>query len=160
VIRLVKKLQAAGVKIAGIGMQGHYLMDWPTVGQIDSTIKEFAALGVKVMITELDIDILPRPDMSQSAEVSRRFHYDEKLDPYKSGLPEAKQRDLANRYAELFGVFVKNSGKISRVTFWGLDDGSSWLNTFPIAGRTSYPLLFDRDGKPKLAFDAVVKSVL
>lgn len=159
-IKLVKMLQAAGVTVAGIGMQGHYLVGWPGVGLLDSTISEFAALGVKVMITELDLDILPQPDPSMSAEISRRFEYEAKLNPYKDGLPQEKQQELANRYAELFGVFVKNSDKISRVTFWGVEDGSSWLNTFPVAGRTNYPLLFGRDGKPKPAFDAVVKRAM
>ena len=160
VIRLVKMLQENGINVAGIGMQGHYKMDWPSPGQVDSTIREFSALGVKVMITEMDIDVLPQPDWSQSAEVSRRFRYNDLLDPYKSGLPRERQEELANRYAELFRVFVRNHDRMSRVTFWGVEDGNSWLNKFPIAGRTSYPLLFDRDGKPKPAFDAVVKTVL
>lgn len=159
VIKLVKKLQAAGIKVSGIGMQGHYLMDWPTLGQIDSTIKEFAALGTKVMVTELDVDVLPRPDQSLSAEITNRFEYQEKLNPFKKGLPESKQQEFTQRYEELFKIFRKNSGKITRVTFWGVDDGSSWLNGFPVPGRTNYPLLFGRDGKPKPAFNAVVKII-
>jgi endo-1,4-beta-xylanase len=157
---LVKMLQQKGVTIDGIGIQGHYKMDWPTVGQVDSTVVEFAGLGVQVMITELDVDILPQPDPNVDAEISRRFDYQEKLNPYKNGLPGDKQKELAMRYSELFGVFVKNQDKISRITFWGVEDGSSWLNTFPVAGRTSYPLLFDRDGKKKPAFDAVVKTAM
>jgi endo-1,4-beta-xylanase len=39
-------------------------------------------------------------------------------------------------------------------------DGDTWLNNWPVRGRTNYPLLFDRDGKPKLAFDAVVNAGL
>lgn len=159
VIKLVKMLQTAGIKVSGIGMQGHYLLDWPSIGQIDSTIKEFAALGVKVMITELDVDILPRPDHSKSAEITNRFEYQEKLNPYKKGVPEEKQQEFTKRYEELFRVFSKNSGLLTRVTFWGVDDGSSWLNGFPVPERTNYPLLFGRDGKPKPAFNAVVKTL-
>ena len=158
VIALIKKLQSQGIHITGIGMQGHYKMDWPRTGQVDSTIADFAQLGVKVMITELDIDILPQPDLTKSAEISRRFQYEEKLDPYKNRLPDSAQQALTKRYAELFDVFKKNSSKLTRVTFWGVTDGDSWLNTFPIAGRTSYPLLFDRSGMPKPAFDAVIKT--
>lgn len=157
--KLVKMLQAAGVTVDGIGIQGHYLMDWPTPGQLDSTIREFAGLGVQVMITELDVDMLPRPEGGGDAEVSRRFAYREEIDPYRNGLPAAKQQELAERYAELFRVFVRHSDRIGRVTFWGVDDGGSWLNGFPIAGRTNYPLLFDREGKPKLAFASVLKTV-
>ena len=158
-VALVKKLQAAGIKVHGIGMQGHYKMDWPTVGQIDSSIKAFAALGVKVMITELDIDILPQADFRVDAEVSRTAEYREKLNPYKNGLPDDKQKELASRYAELFTVFVNNSDAIDRVTFWGVEDGGSWLNGWPIPGRASYPLLFDREGNPKQAFNAVLMTV-
>ncbi len=160
VIRLVKTLQRAGVDVAGIGLQGHYLMDWPTVGQLDSTIAECAGLGTQVMITELDLDILPRPEQGEEMDLSRRVVYKEELDPYRGGLTEEKQQELAQRYADLFGVFAKNREKISRVTFWGVHDGTSWLNTFPVAGRTNHPLLFDREGKPKPAFDAVVQTTL
>jgi endo-1,4-beta-xylanase len=156
VIRLIRMLRDAGVKVAGIGMQGHYLLEWPTAGQLDSTINEFAALGVNVMITELDVDLLPRASWGADAEISRRFAYKEDLNPYKDGLPDDQQQKLARRYAELFRVFVKNSEKINRVTFWGVEDGNSWLNNFPVEGRTNYPLLFDREGKPKQAFQAVL----
>jgi endo-1,4-beta-xylanase len=44
------------------------------------------------------------------------------------------------------------------VTLWGVRDSDSWLNNWPVRGRTSYPLLFDRDGKPKPAFYAVIKT--
>jgi len=80
------------------------------------------------------------------------------LNPYTNGLPDAAQQKLAQRYADLFAVFVKHSDKISRVTFWGVTDGNSWLNNWPMRGRTSYPLLFNRDYQPKSAFDAVIKA--
>jgi endo-1,4-beta-xylanase len=158
VIRLVSKLREAGVHVAGVGMQGHYLLDWPSAGQLDSTINEFAALGVSVMITEMDIDVLPRPDHSADAEISNRFAFQESLNPYRDGLPAARQQELARRYQELFRVLVKNCDRISRVTLWGVEDGNSWLNDFPVVGRTNYPLLFDRDGKPKPAFQAVLET--
>ena len=66
------------------------------------------------------------------------------------------QEKLAQRYAELFAVFLRHRDQIDRVTFWGLDDGQSWLNHFPIRGRTNYPLLIDRELKPKPAFFAVL----
>jgi endo-1,4-beta-xylanase len=61
---------------------------------------------------------------------------------------------LAKRYADLFRVFVKHHEDISLVTFWGVTDGDSWLNR---PGRVNHPLLFDRAGKPKPAFDAVIQ---
>ena len=68
------------------------------------------------------------------------------------------QAALAKRYADLFEVFVKHRQNIGRVTFWGVTDGDSWLNNFPTRGRTNHPLLFDRQGKPKPAFDAVLQK--
>ena len=79
------------------------------------------------------------------------------LNPYTNGLPDSVQQALAKRYEDLFGVFVENRKSISRVTFWGVTDDNSWLNGWPIKGRTSYPLLFDRQCRPKPAFDSVIR---
>ena len=145
-LELVRRLRAEGVPLAGVGLQGHDRMDWPTPAQQDTTIVAFAALGVWVMITELDIDVLPRPSQAAPAD----------LNPYEDALPDSVQRALAQRYAELFAVYLRHAHDISRVTFWGVADGDSWLNNWPVRGRTSYPLLFDRQRRPKPAFDAVI----
>jgi len=47
---------------------------------------------------------------------------------------------------------------VNRVTLWGATYKTSWLNNWPVRGRISYPLLFDREGKPKPAFYAVLKA--
>ena len=154
-VRLVRTAQNAGARVTGIGTQGHFHMAEPTVAQIDSTIRAFAELG-DVMITELEIDVLPSRG-SLSADVGRREEGGEGLDPYTEGLPAEVQQALADRYAEIFEVFLDHQDDISRVTFWGVTDGDSWKNGFPIPGRTNHPLLFDRDGAPKPAFDAVVR---
>jgi endo-1,4-beta-xylanase len=157
-VELIKKLQSKGITVSGIGLQGHYKMDWPATGQLDSTIKAFAELGVKVMITELDVDVLPDASKNYGADITINVELNEKLNPYKNDFPDSIQKALTERYADLFEVFVKNSSKISRITFWGVTDGDSWLNNWPVNGRTSYPLLFDRDGKTKPAFEAVIKK--
>jgi endo-1,4-beta-xylanase len=155
-IALIKKLQAAGIPLAAVGLQGHYKMNWPSTAELGQTIDDLSALGVKIMITELDVDMLPAAGRSHTAEVSTNFRSDPALNPYAEGLPEAMQQALAGRYADLFGVFVKHRKQITRVTFWGVGDGDSWLNNWPIRRRTSYPLLFDRQCRPKLAFDQVI----
>ena len=156
-VELVKKLKAQGVPITGVGLQGHLSMDWPTVEQEDATIKAFSDLGMKVMITEMDIDVLPEATRQHTADVTVNVAADPKLNPYVNGLPDSMQQALAKRYADLFGVFLKHRGVVTRVTFWGITDRDSWKNNFPVRGRTNYPLLFGRDGKPKPAFDAVIK---
>jgi endo-1,4-beta-xylanase len=157
-IALIKKLRAQGVKITAVGLQGHYKMDWPTTNQVDETISAFAKLGVKVMITELDMDVLPAPTKNIGADVAMNFAMHEKLNPYAKGLPDAMQQKLARRYADLFSVFLNHRRDITRVTFWGVTDANSWLNNWPVNGRTAYPLLFDRNYHPKPAFDAVIQT--
>jgi endo-1,4-beta-xylanase len=155
-IALIKKLQAAGIPLAAVGIQGHYKMDWPTRRQLGQTIDDLSALGVKVMITELDVDLLPDASRSQSAETTMNFQGNSALNPYASGLPDSMQRALGRRYADLFSEFVKHRTQITRVTFWGVTDGDSWLNNWPIRGRTNYPLLFDRNCQRRPAFESVI----
>lgn len=159
VVALIKKLQANGVKITAVGMQGHYDLEDPTIEEVEKSILAFSELGVKVMFTELDISALPVPENFKSAEVSISIGMKEKLNPYTEELPDSIQDKLADRYGDLFNLFVKHSDKISRVTFWGVNDKMSWKNNFPVRGRTDYPLLFDRENKPKKAF-YVVNEVL
>ena len=156
-IALIKKLQAQGIAVAVVGIQGHDGLDWPSVEAEDATITAFAKLGVKVAITELDIEVLP-PVAPGSADVSLRVKADPKLNPYVNGLPDTVQKALAKRYADLFAVYLKHRAAMSRVTFWGVTDGDSWRNNWPVRGRTDYPLLFDRAGQPKPAFDAVIQQ--
>ena len=132
-------------------------MNWPAPAQLEETIKAFSALGIKVMITELDVDVLPAATRSEAAEVGMNFQLQARLNPYTNGLPDSVQQALAKRYADLFEVLVQNRKSLSRVTFWGVTDADSWLNKWPVKGRTSYPLLFDRQCQPKPAFDAVIQ---
>jgi len=157
-VALIRKLKAQGVPVTAVGIQGHIKMDWPTMDQLDATLDAFAALGVKVNITELDIDMLPKAVEGNTAEVSLTAKARKELDPYPNGLPPAMQQALAKRYAELFATYVKHRGTIGRVTFWGVTNGDSWLNNWPVRGRTSYPLLFDRQGMPTPAFQAVIQA--
>ncbi|HWC96180.1 MAG TPA: endo-1,4-beta-xylanase [Candidatus Sulfopaludibacter sp.] len=157
-VALIRKLKEQGVPIRAVGLQGHDKLDWPTVEQQDATISAFAKLGVKVNVTELDVDVLPRATQQNTADISVRAQEDARLNPYTAGLPPEMQQALAKRYAELFAVFVKHKADMTRITFWGVTDRDSWLNGFPVRGRTNYPLLFDREGAKKPAFDAVIKT--
>ena len=155
-IALIKKIQAAGVRIDGVGIQGHWHAGRVPYKDIEESIEAYAALGIKVMITELDIEVLPRN--FSGADVNQRMKSDPSLNPYTNGLPDSVQQQLAADYSALFKLFVKHKDKIDRVTFWGVHDGQSWLNGWPVPGRTNYPLLFDRAKNPKPAFYAVVKQ--
>lgn len=162
IVRMIKMLQKEGIRIDAVGIQGHWGLNYPKNQYIEDAIDAYAACGVKVMITELDVDVLPLTKEGQiigQGMADKQFQLEEFktfLDPYQKGLPDSVQVQLAKRYAEFFSIFYKKRDKISRVSMWGIDDGSNWKNSYPIPGRTNYPLLWDRQRKPKLALSYVL----
>ena len=162
IVRMVKMLQKEGIRIDGVGIQGHWGLNFPKTEYIESAIDAYAATGVKVMITELDVDVLPLTKEGQiigQGMSDKQFQLEEFktfLDPYQKGLPDDVQKALTNRYKELFGIFYGRRDKIARVTCWGIHDGMSWKNDYPIPNRTNYPLLWDRNKQPKPALEAVM----
>ncbi|HUC79782.1 MAG TPA: endo-1,4-beta-xylanase [Flavisolibacter sp.] len=162
IVRLVKMLQKEGIRIDGVGMQGHWGLNYPKTEYIEQAIDAYAACGVKVMITELDVDVLPLTKEGQiigQGMADKQFQLEEFktfLDPYQKGLPANVQAQLTKRYAELFSIFYKRREKIARVTLWGVDDGMNWKNDYPVPGRTNYPLLWSRNGEAKPALAAVL----
>jgi endo-1,4-beta-xylanase len=156
-VKLLRGLIARGVPIDGVGTQSHFGLDHPSLDEVEKTIKDLSGLGLKVMVTELDVDVLPSHGEAGNADISRHEKGDDSLNPYVSGLPDDVQEKLARRYVDLFKIYLRYRKSVTRVTLWGLDDGESWLNGFPIGGRTNYPLLISRDLKPKPAFFALLK---
>lgn len=157
-VRLVKSIQDQGIRVTGIGMQGHWGLDYPTPEQLEASIEKFGALGI-VAVTELDMDVLPSASGYQGADVSRREELRAELNPYTEGLSDSVQQAQTDQYKMFFEMFLKHSEVVNRVTMWGVTDGDSWKNGWPIPGRTNYPLLYDRDGKPKPAVDAIIDLV-
>ncbi len=153
-IAIIKKIQAAGVRIDGVGIQGHWHVGRVPLKDIEESILAYSALGIKVMFTELDIEMLPRN--FQGADVGQRMTADATTNPYANGIPDSLLQKQAKDYADLFALFLKHKNVVSRVTLWGVSDGQSWLNGWPVRGRTNYPLLFDRQYNPKPAFYSVV----
>ena len=159
VLKMVKNFKSNGTKINGVGVQAHWDLKSPSLEEIEQIILDIHAEGVSVSFTELDISVLPNPWEMVGAEVTQnfsKFEGDPKMNPFPNGLPDAVQEKLAKRYQDIFNIFVKHSDKINRVTFWGVMDKHSWLNDWPIKGRTNYPLLFDRDYQPKVAYERLL----
>ncbi|MCJ7543273.1 MAG: endo-1,4-beta-xylanase [Phycisphaerae bacterium] len=140
-VRLIRRLQAAGIRVTAVGTQGHWKLQSPTLEEIEKTIQTFAALGVKVNITELDMSL---------------FTKEQTDDRYKDAVPPEVLAKQAARYAAMFEIFRRHRDVIDRVTFWGATDRHSWLNHQPVKGRADHPLLFDRTGQPKPAFWAAI----
>jgi endo-1,4-beta-xylanase len=148
-IRIINDLRGRGLRVDAVGEQGHWRLESPTAAQIDQTITELRATGVKVMITELDVNLLPPAGRAAPGQPGA-------ANPYVNGLPDDVQQALARRYADAFRIFLKHRDDITRVTFWGVSDADSWLNR----GRTNHPLLWDRQRRPKKAFDDVVRVLM
>lgn len=155
IVELVKEYKKKGIPIHGIGMQAHLNLDSPDLKLWEQAIEAYASVGMRISITELEVDVLPY-DWGRSAEISTNAAYRETLNPYKDGLPKEINDKLTKRYEEIFKILLKHRDVVDRVTFWGASDELSWKNNFPMRDRTNYPLLFDRQHKPKDAYFAVV----
>lgn len=137
---LVKKLRAEGVPIDGVGLQGHISVDYPDVKDIKATIERFAALGLRVQVTELDMSIY-------------------KTDTEPKKIPTNEDLlDQAYKYRDLFAMFQEQArkGNLDMAVLWGLSDDETWLNDFPVAGRGNYPLFFGKNLEAKPAYWAIV----
>jgi endo-1,4-beta-xylanase len=155
-VTVLKDYLDRGVPINGVGLQAHVGLDYPDLEEWERSIATYAGMGLKVHVTELDVDVLPAAS-NTGADVANREQYAANNDPYKAGLPDEVQEKLADRYEQIFRILLKYRDSVERVTFWGLHDGMSWKNNFPVRGRTNYPLLFDRQMKPKPAYDRLMK---
>lgn len=157
-LAVLQDLKSRGIRIDAVGEQGHYNMNYPDVSQLDQMLQDFEELGVGVLLTELDVDVLPNAQGIQGADLDMIANYDKLYDPYRECLPETVDAKLAARWHALFAVLVDHADVIDAVTFWGVSDAQSWLNNWPVQGRTNYPLLFNRDLTAKSALANVIDA--
>lgn len=155
-LELVQMLKECGLRIDAIGMQGHMGLDYPSMGEFEQSILAFASAGVKVMVTEWDMSALPT--VHAGANISDTVSYKNNLNPYTEGLPDSISQVWNRRMKEFFGLFIKHSDVITRVTVWGVTDSDSWKNDFPVRGRMDYPLLFDRYCEPKPFVEELIEK--
>ncbi|OLY93494.1 endo-1,4-beta-xylanase [Cnuella takakiae] len=146
-VRLVKGLKSAGVPIHAVGLQGHWAVNEPSREQLESTLRDFAATGLKMQITELDISVYPKEHDARPARP-------EDKDTAFSAIREQQQRDV---YKMSFELFRKYRKQLTGVTFWNISDRTSWLDNFPVRNRKDYPLLFDKNLQPKKAYFDIVQ---
>lgn len=151
-IEFLGKLKELGAPVDAYGMQGHFELGKTSLAELRATFEELKKLGLKVVVSELDIDVVERGRWW--AEDGKYRDELRSYNPFEDGLPADEATQLAEQYAGLFRLFVEYQELIERVSFWNLHDGQSWLNYFPWR-RTNHPLLFDRQRNPKPAFDAV-----
>lgn len=142
-LNLVKELKEK-THIDGVGHQGHIGINYGSVEGIKETLKGYLDLGLEVEITELDMSVYnsltePNAPITEEQLIKQAYKYKELFDMLK---------ELAKEYP----------GKIKGVTFWGLKDDMTWLNYYEGISRTDAPLLFDKYGKAKYAYWALVDA--
>lgn len=137
IYKLLKKLKDKGL-VDGVGMQSHWNINAPSNGLIIDAIQKYASLGIEIQITELDVSVYPS-NSDQKSEYTNSIE---------------TQQQIA--YANFFSTFRTYKDNITSVTFWGVTDKDSWLNNWPVNGRTNYPLLFDSNHNPKQSYFSVI----
>jgi len=138
IYKLVKSLLDKNIPIHGVGLQGHYNIDFDA-GELQKSINIFSSLGLTVQITELDISVYKWEEQDLNFDAP----------------PENRMKLQTDLYDKIFAILRENKDKISGVTFWGLTDHTSWLNGFPVK-RKNYPLIFDANLNPKEAYDKII----
>lgn len=157
VCQLVRDLKSKGLRIDAIGMQSHNGYNYPDLTEYEKSIEAFAACGVKVQITELDVNMLPNPASFGGADINQKYAFDKKMNPYANGLDKKAQKLFNERYLAMFEIYKRHKDVIDRVGFWGINDSNTWLNDWPIKGRTNYPTLFDRNYKAKPVLKEIIE---
>jgi len=147
IFRMVTDLKKAGVPIHGVGLQAHWAVNEPSRDQLEKTLARFVESGLMLQITELDISVYPKEHQGREKRAE---------DADQAFTAEKEQRQI-EIYAMCFDLFRKYKSNITGVTFWNISDRGSWLDNFPVRNRKDYPLLFDKNLKPKKAYQAVVK---
>lgn len=138
--KLLKGLLDKGTPIDGIGIQGHWdIHDSELFDNLKRAIELYASLGIKVQITELDVSMFAFNDHRRDIVA-----------------PTREMLDIQARvYKKLFEIFRSYKDVITSVTFWGISDKHTWKDNFPVKNRKDWPLLFDEEQRPKLAFFSV-----
>jgi len=141
-LRFLSQLLDAGIPVHGVGIQGHWYYNYPEAEIINSAIEQYAALGLDVEITELDISA---------------YEYDDKRDnaDFFTSMPEDRLAMQANRYKDIFRI-AANFPAVKNITTWGVADNHTWLDNFPVKNRKNWPLLFDQNYQSK----GVVSSLI
>jgi endo-1,4-beta-xylanase len=135
---LLKRLIAEGVPIHGVGIQGHWHLN-TNLADVEKAITNYASLGLKVAITELDVTATGSNSGAFGVRGGDRT------------IPQENYQKQAEVYAKLFEILKRHSDVVDRVTFWGISDRRSWR-------RGQDALLFDGQLQPKPAFKAVIDA--
>jgi endo-1,4-beta-xylanase len=132
-----------GVRIDGIGFQGHWKINVPGVDEIQAAFDVIIKEDLIIKISELDVSIYPNDNWGTSTwEPLKEFN-------------KQVEMEQAEYYRAIFSLFREYGGNISEVTFWGISDNMTWLDWFP-TNRNNFPLLFNDMHNAKQAYYAII----
>ena len=134
IYKIVKDMLDRGIPVDGVGLQCHWNIYSPSMDDVKRAIEQYAKLGLKIQVTEMDVSVFEFFDESRLDKPSK----------------ELLKRQAAT-YKEGFKIFREYKDIIDTVTLWGVADDATWLDNFPVRNRKNWPLLFDEDHKPKEA---------
>jgi GH35 family endo-1,4-beta-xylanase len=146
---LLKRLIAEGAPIYGVGIQGHWSTASVPDDAIDKAIGDYASLGLKVSISELDVTIRG----ASGGQFGPGFVGGGRGRRVTTPASPQDLESQAEAYARLFSIFARHKQTVERVTFWGLSDRRTWR-----FGQN--PLIFDSNNQRKPAYVAIVNVLL
>jgi len=123
-----------GVPIHAVGLQMHInASEYPKPEDIGANVRRLAALGLRVCISEMDVQVKELPGtLAERLEAQRRVYHD------------------------VIAACVSEKGFMG-VTFWGFTNAYSWVDEF---FGPDDPLLFDENYQPKPAYWGVMDALL
>jgi endo-1,4-beta-xylanase len=141
-VTVVQDLRDRGIPLDGIGHETHNAINYPSTAAMVNSINTIANdfPGLDQQVTELDMSV---------------YNAGDKTSDYGNNVPPAVLAEQGWLYKQYFDAFRELKGKLSAVTFWGMADDDTWLDSFPVA-RTDYPLPFNMQLQAKPAYRGIV----
>ncbi len=144
-IRLIRRLRARGVPLDGIGHEMHTHINGPTAQQEYMSFETIHRLFPRLIqqVTELDMSVYNSNDNTSNYGANG------------GSVPKYLLDEQGWLYKDYFDLFRRLHGVIDAVTFWGMADDDTWLDSFPI-DRLDAPLPFNTDLQAKPAYWGIV----
>jgi len=144
-VTVLTDLRNRGIPIDGVGHESHDAINYPSAAAMTNTINTIANdfPGLDQQITEMDLSVYHAGDNTSNYGASG------------GTVPASVLAEQGYLYYQYFTALRQLKGKVSAVTFWGIADDDTWLDSFPI-NRLNMPLLFDTGLQAKPAYWGIV----
>ena len=144
-IRVVAELRLKKIPLDGVGHEMHNHIDNPSPLSMFVAIEALGTLfpHLHQQVTELDLSIYKGSDNTSNYGANG------------GTVPQTLIIQQGYLYRDYFKVFRALKGKLDAVTFWGMGDDNTWLDSFPI-NRLDLPLPFDTRLQAKPAYWGIV----